>query len=615
MISIAEDDEAMDIPLLFGRFLVHRGYASEQELAAAVHVRAESRSCSPALDVAAQLSCEQLAAARALQRARPDSAGGGRCARAVGPGRRAAFGTTCAHRRDPGPSRRADLGPARGGAGGVSTASSRRGIVKRRLAPTFALACAAAAAAWPGVAAERHGIAAVLIVDTSGSMKKSDPLMIRRAAVQLFVSLLDAQDTVAITGFDDDARVLAAAVALDTASRRRLLAAAGRITSKGAHTNLHTALDEGLELLQTIPDRGERRMLILLTDGIMDSGDATRDAAYAAELRGAFAARCRNRRVKVHTLAFTEASDRALLAEVAAATGGNFEIAETDADLPPVFARLFEKVKLPESLPVRDSAFEVDPSVQRFTVYLQKRSDVQAELHTPGGVRQTAARHEAKTDWLETPQFAVATVAQPEPGTWRATADAPGAERVYAAADTPLLVAVSPARVAAGEPVRVESRFERDGRPFLPAAPIEISAVLDDGTVAPGAAIALNDEGRDGDRTAADLVYTATVTPAVAGRAVLKVTAHASGLSRARSVTLQVDAPRRVAPARPSPPPSPLAAESPPLPPAESPTKARLAPAGPLHGMIVDLLLLNALFAVLIGAVLAIWYLRRARNR
>jgi hypothetical protein len=31
--------------------------------------------------------------------------------------------------------------------------------------------------------------------------------------------------------------------------------------------------------------------------------------------------------------------------------------------------------------------------------------------------------------------------------------------------------------------------------------------------------------------------------------------------------------------------------------------------------MIVDLLLLNALFAVLIGAVLAIWYLRRARNR
>lgn len=488
----------------------------------------------------------------------------------------------------------------------------------RRLARAFALACAAAVAAWPADAAERHGIAAVLIVDTSGSMKKTDPLMIRRSAVQLFVSLLDAQDTVAITGFDDDARVLAAPVSVDAAGRRRLLAAAGRITSAGAHTNLRAALEEGLALLQRIPDRGERRMLILLTDGVMDSGDPTRDAAYTAELRGAFAARCRDRRVKVHTLAFTEASDRGLLAAVAAATGGNSEMAETDADLPPVFARLFEEVKQPESLPVRDSAFDVDPSVQRFTVYLQKRGDGQAELHTPGGVRQTAARHEARTDWLETPQFAVATVAQPEPGTWRATAGAPGAERVFVAAETRLLVDVSPVRVAAGDPVRVETRFERDGRPFLPAAPIAISAVLDDGAAAPGAAIALNDEGRDGDRAAGDRVYTATVTPSAAGRAVLKVTAHASDLSRARSVTLQVDAPRQTAPARPSPPPSPPVAGPAPLPPAEPPVKApppAPAPVGPLRGMIVDLLRLNALFAALIGAVLAIWYLRRARNR
>lgn len=479
----------------------------------------------------------------------------------------------------------------------------------RRLARAFALACATAVAAWPTVAAERHGIAAVLIVDTSGSMKKSDPLMIRRSAVQLFVSLLDAQDTVAITGFDDDARVLAAPVAVDAAGRRRLLAAAGRITSTGAHTNLRAALEEGLELLQTIPDRGERRMLILLTDGVMDSGDAARDAAYAAELRGGFAARCRARRVKVHTLAFTEGSDRALLAAVAAATGGNSETAETDADLPPVFARLFEEVKQPESLPVRDSAFEVDPSVQRFTVYLQKQGGGQAELHAPGGVRQTAARHEARTEWLETPQFAVATVAQPEPGTWRATAGAPGAERVFVAAETRLLVDVSPVRVAAGDPVRVESRFERNGRPFLPVAPIAISAVLDD-----GAAIALNDEGRDGDRAAGDRVYTATVTPSAAGRAVVKVTAHASDLSRARSVTLRVDAPRQIAPARPSPPPSPQVAEPPPVPP---PAKAPQppVPAGPLRGMIFDLLRLNALFAALIGAVLAIWYLRRARNR
>lgn len=69
-LDLPEDEEALAIPLLFGRYLVHRGYASEQELAAAVRVQAELRACAPALDIAAQLSREQLAAARALQRER-----------------------------------------------------------------------------------------------------------------------------------------------------------------------------------------------------------------------------------------------------------------------------------------------------------------------------------------------------------------------------------------------------------------------------------------------------------------------------------------------------------------------------------------------------------------
>ena len=68
--DLPDEEEALAIPLLFGRFLVHRGYASEQELQAAVRVQAEFRCCAHALDIAAQLSPEQMAAARALQRDR-----------------------------------------------------------------------------------------------------------------------------------------------------------------------------------------------------------------------------------------------------------------------------------------------------------------------------------------------------------------------------------------------------------------------------------------------------------------------------------------------------------------------------------------------------------------
>ncbi|HDO34120.1 MAG TPA: VWA domain-containing protein, partial [Chromatiales bacterium] len=85
----------------------------------------------------------------------------------------------------------------RGGGGGT----------RRRRTALIALLWLALAPGWvtPAHARARGGIDAVLVLDSSGSMRHTDPLRLRVPAAKLFISLLGAGDRVGVISFSGHA--------------------------------------------------------------------------------------------------------------------------------------------------------------------------------------------------------------------------------------------------------------------------------------------------------------------------------------------------------------------------------------------------------------------------
>ncbi|MBI3773946.1 MAG: VWA domain-containing protein [Gammaproteobacteria bacterium] len=144
----------------------------------------------------------------------------------------------------------------------------------------LALAVLFASMLTPCASAGTMGIDVVVVVDSSGSMKQSDPQTLRIPAAKLFFSLLGAEDSSALISFSGDGKTLLDLTPLTSdAARTRLLRAADHITSNGLYTNLYAALTRAHELLAKDPASNNPRYIVLMSDGKMDSGDAQRDAA------------------------------------------------------------------------------------------------------------------------------------------------------------------------------------------------------------------------------------------------------------------------------------------------------------------------------------------------
>jgi len=105
-------------------------------------------------------------------------------------------------------------------------------------------------------------LAFVLLIDTSGSMKKSgtvNPILDAKNAAKEFIAGLGPLDQVAVVSFSDQANVIQDL----TADKNLAIAAIDSLNSEG-ETAMYDAMVKGVELVKTRP---ERRVIILITDG------------------------------------------------------------------------------------------------------------------------------------------------------------------------------------------------------------------------------------------------------------------------------------------------------------------------------------------------------------
>ncbi len=314
----------------------------------------------------------------------------------------------------------------------------------------------------------KKNIDVVIVMDSSGSMKKTDPQSLRIPAAKLFISLLDEKDSAGVISFSDNAYPLSYLTPVNSEeNKKKLFKATDNITSDGLYTNLYNALSKGHEILSRDKKTQRAQILILMSDGMMDVGDPDEDRRLVDGLKNELAEKMKDNNVKVYTIAFTEQSDKQLLKKISKQTGGFFNLALSDKDFHLIFTSIFESLKTPEMLPMSKNGFLIDKSVEEVTIVVTKGSpDTKIQLDAPDGQNYSYKNTLSDIKWFVSNKFDMITVKNPVEGRWEILFSTGENNKAYVITNLKLQTNFSQLYSAFGEPFDMEVWLEKDGNPI-----------------------------------------------------------------------------------------------------------------------------------------------------
>lgn len=272
----------------------------------------------------------------------------------------------------------------------------------RLIASILLLWCLAAAA----VAAPQD---VMLVLDNSGSMRKNDPGHLAAAAVKNFIDRQADDTRVGLIVFASRPDLLSGLTPL-SGDRSGLRADLGKLDYSGRYTNTASALERALYELRTNGRDDAAKSIILMTDGIIDTGSATRDEEKTHWLESELAPSAKQLGVRVFGVAFTEKADYQLLQSLAHITGGDYYRAFRARDIDGVLRHISEAISQPApvsadqadtdagaaSTPFRDSTATPPERI----VYVPQQPAPPAKSTSPASIPPAAGS--SGTAWLVT---------------------------------------------------------------------------------------------------------------------------------------------------------------------------------------------------------------------
>jgi len=316
-----------------------------------------------------------------------------------------------------------------------------------------------------GNAQARGNIDVALVMDSSGSMKKTDPRSLRIPAAKLFISLLDSNDRAAVLSFSDKGHPIAGLTPVNNdANKKKLLNATDKITSKGLHTNLYGAFHKGMEVLLEAKEEGREQIIILMSDGMMDVGDPDKDSQLLTKLKLELSGELKKNNIKVYSIAFTNQSDRRLLEKLSKQTGGFYNLALTDKDFHLVFTSIFESLKSPEMLPMEKNSFLIDGSIREVTIVASKASpETDIQIIAPDGQTYSGSHQYSGISWFVSDNFDMVTVQKPVQGRWEILYSTEENNKAYIITDLKLETNFEQLYAVFGENLDIKAWLEKEG--------------------------------------------------------------------------------------------------------------------------------------------------------
>lgn len=223
----------------------------------------------------------------------------------------------------------------------------------------------------------------ILVLDNSGSMKKNDPDFLAKDVVTRSLIDLGSQSRLGMVVFDSQAKLAANLMETESArARAKILSSLNNMNYKGLFSDTPAAIERAIYELKSNGREDARKIIILLTDGIVDTGDKQRDVEKTTWLKDALAEECSKSGIKIMGVAFTENADFSLIQTLAVKTDGEYFRAYKAEDIQGIFNQIKEIVSRPEAQPA--------PSTTRIVEVGEMKPAVEEEIESLDSVVKTA---------------------------------------------------------------------------------------------------------------------------------------------------------------------------------------------------------------------------------
>ncbi|HTF94833.1 MAG TPA: vWA domain-containing protein [Cellvibrio sp.] len=307
-----------------------------------------------------------------------------------------------------------------------------------------------------------------VVIDISGSMKKTDPQNLRKPAVDLIVRLLPDKSKAGIWTFGQSVNMLVPHKVVDQSWRDQGTQKANSINSIAMFTNIGGALENAAEDYAT-PSKDYQRNIILLTDGVVDiSKEAVVNINERKRVLTELLPRLKASDYRIHTIALSADSDQELMKKLSVATDGISEVADTADELMSTFLRIFDQAVPAERVPLDENGFLVDSSIQEFTALIFRRAEIPATIIiAPDGKEFSGTDPKQNVNWYRTDKYDLITVQTPQAGQWKVKTEMAPGSRVTVVSNLQLVVQPMKSNIKSSQPLDLLYSFQENGQTIV----------------------------------------------------------------------------------------------------------------------------------------------------
>ena len=191
----------------------------------------------------------------------------------------------------------------------------------------------------------------VVVLDNSGSMRTNDPERLAGKAVTDFVGRLGPDTRIAVIEFATTPTVLMPLTPVDAAARAGVQLAVQKLDYRGQWTDTGAALERALYELDNHGRADAEKYVVLMTDGYVDVGNASRDSDKIHWITQSLIPEAVGKRVRVFGIAFTDQADYELLQTLAEKTGAGYYRAYQPGDLAGIYTQISDTLANTKSVP------------------------------------------------------------------------------------------------------------------------------------------------------------------------------------------------------------------------------------------------------------------------
>jgi len=195
----------------------------------------------------------------------------------------------------------------------------------------------------------------VVVLDNSGSMRKNDPAFLTREVVSNFLNVLSQDSRIGFVVFAEKPQLTMPLTPVsEDGIKQKVTETMAKVDYRGLYTDTPAAIESAIYELTKHPRedmRDANKLIIFMTDGIVDTGDRARDIERQKWLENQLADESKAAGIRIFGIAFTEKADFQLIQTLGQKTGGDYYRAYKAEDIQIVFSSINEAISRPEPEP------------------------------------------------------------------------------------------------------------------------------------------------------------------------------------------------------------------------------------------------------------------------